>query len=67
MDDTSAYLPAQEKKFDFKIRIDCAPPPSNTPIALIARADHDADDGLGPDDDDTSPANNRVTRLQRLR
>ncbi len=66
LDDTSAYTPAQEKKFDFKMRIDCAPTP-NAAIALIARADHDADDGLGPDDDDSSPANNRVTRLHRLR
>ncbi len=48
------------------MRIDCAPTP-NAAIALIARADHDADDGLGPDDDDSSPANNRVTRLHRLR
>ena len=24
-------------------------------------------DGLGPDDEDTSPANNRVTRLHTLR
>jgi phospholipase C len=67
VDDTSLYTVSQEKKFDFKMRIDCAQPPANTPIALIARADHDADDGLGPDDDDTSPANNRVTRLHRLR
>ena len=37
-------------------------------IALsLARADHGADDGLGPDDEDTSPANNRVTRLHTLR
>jgi len=67
VDNVSAYSPAQEKKFDFKMRIDCAPSPANASIALIARADHDADDGLGPDDDDTSPANNRVTRLHRLR
>jgi len=67
LDQVSAYVPGQEKKFDFKLRIDCSPPPANTPIALIARADHDGDDGLGPDDDDTSPANNRITRLHRLR
>ena len=27
----------------------------------------DGDDGLEPDDDDISPASNRVTRLHRLR
>jgi phospholipase C len=66
LDNTSSYAPAQERKFDFKLRISCSPNPSQTAIALIARADHDADDGLGPDNDDTSPANNRVTRLHRL-
>ena len=66
LDNTSSYVPAQEKKFDFKLRISCSPNPPQTAIALIARADHGADDGLGPDDDDTSPANNRVTRLHRL-
>jgi len=66
LDNTSSYAPAQEKKFDFKLRISCSPNPPQTPIALIARADHDGDDGLGADDDDTSPANNRITRLHRL-
>ena len=66
LDNTSSYTPGQERKFDFRLRISCAPNPAQTPIALIARADHDADDGLGPDDDDTGPANNRVTRLHRL-
>ncbi len=65
VDDMSSYTPAQEKKFDFRLRIACAPGTTGT-IALIARADHDGDDGLGPDDDDVSPANNRVTRLHRL-
>ncbi len=67
VDDTSSYTPAQETKFDFRFRISCSSVPPQTAIALIARADHDADDGLGPDDDDVSPANNRVTRLHRLR
>jgi len=67
LDNTSSYVPAQEKKFDFKLRISCSPNPPQTAIALIARADHDGDDGLGPDDDDTSPANNRITRLHTLR
>jgi phospholipase C len=67
VDNVSAYSAALEKKFDFKVRIDCASPPANASIAFIARSDHDADDGLGPDDEDTSPANNRVTRLHRLR
>jgi hypothetical protein len=66
LDNTSSYALAQERKFDFRLRISCSPSPSQTAIALIARADHDGDDGLGPDDDDTSPANNRVTRLHRL-
>ena len=66
VDNVSSYVPAQEKKFDFKMRIACASP-QNAALALIARADHDADDGLGPDDDDIAPANNRVTRLHRLR
>jgi len=66
LDNTSSYTPGQEKKFDFKLRISCSPNPPQTAIALIARADHGGDDGLGPDDDDTSPANNRVTRLHRL-
>jgi len=66
LDNTSSYTPGQEKKFDFRLRISCSPNPPQTAIALIARADHDGDDGLGPDDDDTSPANNRVTRLHRL-
>jgi len=66
LDNTSSYTPGQEKKFDFKLRISCSPDPPQTAIALIARADHGGDDGLGPDDDDTSPANNRVTRLHRL-
>jgi Thrombospondin type 3 repeat len=66
VDNTSSYAPNQEKKFDFRLRITCSPNPPNTAIALIARADHGADDGLGPDDDDSSPANNRVTRLHRL-
>jgi len=67
LDNTSSYAPGQERKFDFRLRIACSPSPPETPIALIARADHDADDGLAPDDDDSSPANNRVTRLHRLR
>jgi len=67
LDSTSSYSPGQEKKFDFRLRIACSPPPAKTPLALIARADHDGDDGLGPDDDDVSPANNRVTRLHTLR
>jgi Thrombospondin type 3 repeat len=67
MDNTSSYAPGQERKFDFKLRISCSPRPPQTAIALIARADHGADDGLGPDDEDTSPANNRVTRLHTLR
>ena len=67
MDNTSSYAPSQERKFDFKLHIACAPRPPQTGIALIARADHGADDGLGPDDEDTSPANNRVTRLHTLR
>jgi hypothetical protein len=67
MDNTSSYAPGQERKFDFKLRIACAPRPPQTAIALIARADHGADDGLGPDDEDTSPANNRVTRLHTIR
>jgi phospholipase C len=66
VNDVSSYVPGQEKKFDFKLRIACASP-QNAALALIARADHDADDGLGPDDDDVAPANNRVTRLHRLR
>jgi hypothetical protein len=66
VDNTTSYTPGQERKFDFKLRISCSPNPPQTAIALIARADHGADDGLGPDDDDTSPANNRVTRLHRL-
>jgi len=66
LDNTSSYAPGQEKKFDFRLRISCSPNPPQTAIALIARADHGGDDGLGPDDDDTSPANNRVTRLHRL-
>jgi hypothetical protein len=66
LDNMSSYAPAQEKKFDFRLRISCSPNPPLTAIALIARADHDGDDGLGPDDDDTSPANNRITRLHRL-
>ena len=66
VDDVSSYVPALEKKFDFKMRIACVSP-QNAALALIARADHDADDGLGPDDDDIAPANNRVTRLHRLR
>jgi Thrombospondin type 3 repeat/FG-GAP-like repeat len=66
LDNTSSYTPGQEKKFDFRLRITCSPNPPQTAIALIARADRDGDDGLGPDDDDTSPANNRVTRLHRL-
>jgi pimeloyl-ACP methyl ester carboxylesterase len=66
LDNTSSYAPNQERKFDFRLRIACSPNPPPTAIALIARADHGADDGLGPDDDDTSPANNRVTRLHRL-
>ena len=66
VDDTSTYAIVQEKKFDFRLRIACAPGTTGT-IALIARADHDGDDGLGPDNDDVSPANNRVTRLHRLR
>ena len=65
LDNTSSYAPGQEKKFDFRLRIACGPGTTAT-IALIGRADHDADDGLGPDDDDVSPANNRVTRLHRL-
>jgi subtilisin family serine protease len=64
LDNTSSY--AEERKFDFKLRIACSPGTTGS-IALIARADHGADDGLGPDDDDTSPANNRITRLHRLR
>ncbi|TMG04229.1 MAG: hypothetical protein E6I03_01645, partial [Chloroflexi bacterium] len=67
MDNTSSYAPGQERKLDFKLRIACSPRPPQTAIALIARADHGADDGLGPDDEDTSPANNRVTRLHTLR
>ena len=67
MDNTASYAPNQERKFDFKLRIACSPRPPQTAIALIARADHGADDGLGPDDEDTSPANNRVTRLHTLR
>ena len=67
VDNTSSYAPGQERKFDFKLHIACAPRPPQTGIALIARADHGADDGLGPDDEDTSPANNRVTRLHTLR
>jgi acyl-homoserine lactone acylase PvdQ len=66
LDNTSSYASGQERKFDFKLRITCSPNPPQTAIALIARADHDGDDGLGPDDDDTSPANNRITRLHRL-
>jgi acyl-homoserine lactone acylase PvdQ len=66
LDNTSSYAPDQEKKFDFRLRISCSPNPPQTAIALIARADHDGDDGLGPDDDDISPANNRITRLHRL-
>jgi hypothetical protein len=69
LDNTSSYTPGQERKFDFRLRIACspAPPQPQTSIALIARADHGADDGLGPDDEDVSPANNRVTRLHTLR
>ena len=67
MDNTSSYAPGQERKSDFKLRIACSPRPPQTAIALIARADHGADDGLGPDDEDTSPANNRITRLHTLR
>ena len=67
MDNTSSYAPGLERKFDFKLRIACSPTPPQTAIALVARADHGADDGLGPDDEDTSPANNRVTRLHMLR
>jgi len=67
VDNTSSYAPGQERKFDFRLRIACFPSPQQSSIALIARADHGADDGLGPDDDDTSPANNRVTRLHTLR
>ena len=67
VDDTSSYPPGLEKKFDFKMKIACAPIPGSTGIALIARADHRADDGLGPDNDDPVPANNRVTRLHMLR
>jgi subtilisin family serine protease len=66
LDNTSSYAAGQERKFDFKLRIACSPGTTGS-IALIARADHGADDGLGPDDDDTRPANNRVTRLHRLR
>jgi hypothetical protein len=66
LDNTSTYAPNQERKHDFRLRITCSPNPPSTAIALIARADHGADDGLGPDDDDTSPANNRVTRIHRL-
>ena len=47
LDNTSSYAPAQERKFDFKLRISCSPNPPQTAIALIARADHDGDDGLG--------------------
>jgi len=67
MDNTASYTPGQERKLDFKLRIACSPRPPQTAIALIARADHGGDDGLGPDDEDTSPANNRVTRLHMLR
>jgi hypothetical protein len=67
MDNTATYAPSQERKFDFKLRIACFLRPPQTAIALIARADHGADDGLGPDDEDTSPANNRITRLHTLR
>jgi hypothetical protein len=67
VDDTSSYTPGQEKKFDFKMKIACSPIPAATGIALIARADHRGDDGMGPDNDDPVPANNRVTRLHMLR
>jgi hypothetical protein len=67
VDDTSSYPPGQEKKFDFKMKIACSPIPTATGIALIARADHRGDDGMGPDNDDPVPANNRVTRLHMLR
>ena len=67
VDDTSSYSPGLEKKFDFKMKIVCSPIPAATGIALIARADHRGDDGLGPDNDDPAPANNRVTRLHVLK
>src|SRR5439155_1003535 len=38
VDDVSSYVPALEKKFDFKTRIACASP-QNAALALIARAD----------------------------
>ena len=37
------------------------------PGARPDRGSNDADDGLAQDNDDTSPANNRITRLHRLR
>jgi hypothetical protein len=69
VDDTSRYLPNQAKKFDFKMKITCPTPIAFGPtsITLIARADHNGDDDLSPDNDDSNPSNNVRTRFHVLK
>ncbi len=68
VDDTSVY-PKHDSKmnFDFKMRIQCNPIPSNAPITIRGVADHNADDYPSADDDDTAPANNVRTNFHVLK